>query len=68
MTAFGIRTAGAEAFAANQPTGRYGAASDIGGLALFLSSPASAHITGNHIVLDGGSKYNAQGAVGSVKL
>lgn len=38
-----------------QPTGRIGQPSDFGGLVLFLSSKASAHITGNVISIDGGS-------------
>lgn len=38
-----------------QPTGRIGQPSDFGGLVLFLSSAASAHMTGNVIEIDGGS-------------
>jgi NAD(P)-dependent dehydrogenase (short-subunit alcohol dehydrogenase family) len=34
--------------------GRVGAPSDIGGVMLFLVSPASAHVTGAMIVVDGG--------------
>lgn len=68
MTAFGLRTSGEEAFRSNQPTGRYGAPSDIAGLALFLASPASAHITGTHILIDGGSRFNAHGIAPATKL
>jgi NAD(P)-dependent dehydrogenase (short-subunit alcohol dehydrogenase family) len=69
MTAFGIKTAGEEAFNAGQPTGRFGNAQDIAGLALFLSSPSSAHITGTHTLLDGGARYFHGVAAGaSVKL
>ncbi|OAL38912.1 hypothetical protein AYO20_01663 [Fonsecaea nubica] len=38
-----------------QPTGRVGKASDFAGLVLFLSSKASAHMTGNVLEIDGGS-------------
>lgn len=48
--------------------GRFGAPSDIAGLALFLSSPASAHITGSHILLDGGSRFTRHGIAPSLKL
>ncbi|TFK20118.1 rhamnolipids biosynthesis 3-oxoacyl-reductase [Coprinopsis marcescibilis] len=68
MTAFGLRTVGDAAFIANQPTGRYGHPSDIAGLALFLSSPASAHITGSHILLDGGSRFSSHAVAPAVKL
>lgn len=37
--------------------GRYGAPSDVAALALFLSSPGASHLTGAHIILDGGSRY-----------
>jgi NAD(P)-dependent dehydrogenase (short-subunit alcohol dehydrogenase family) len=40
---------------ARQPTGRIGQPSDFAGLVLFLSSVASAHMTGNVIEIDGGS-------------
>ena len=36
------------------PMHRVGFAEDIKGLALFLASPASAYITGQQIVIDGG--------------
>lgn len=39
----------------HQPTGRVGKPSDFAGLILFLSSVASAHMTGNVIEIDGGS-------------
>ncbi|KAF8162713.1 hypothetical protein B0H34DRAFT_794499 [Crassisporium funariophilum] len=68
MTAFGIKAAGEEAFNAHQPTGRFGAPSDIAGLALFLCSPASAHITGAHILLDGGSRFRRHAIAPSMKL
>lgn len=58
MTAWGLKTAGEEAFNAIQPTGRYGRPEDVVGLSLFLGSPASAHVTGSHIILDGGSRYS----------
>jgi len=37
------------------PTRRIGTPDDIQGLALFLASPASSHITGAQIVIDGGA-------------
>ncbi|KAH8824432.1 hypothetical protein DL96DRAFT_208182 [Flagelloscypha sp. PMI_526] len=68
MTAYGINTMGSEAFEATQPSGRYGAPQDIAGMALFLSSPASAHVTGAHILLDGGARYLATRVAPSTKL
>ncbi|KAF8959741.1 hypothetical protein BDZ97DRAFT_1836782 [Flammula alnicola] len=68
MTAFGLKTAGEEAFNAGQPTGRFGAPSDIAGLALFLASPASAHITGTHTLLDGGSRFTRHSIAPVLKL
>lgn len=53
MTAYGMKTA-KDAFDAAQPTGRVGAPSDIGGVLLFLVSPASAHVTSAMLVVDGG--------------
>jgi NAD(P)-dependent dehydrogenase (short-subunit alcohol dehydrogenase family) len=41
--------------AANVPLGRLGEPADLEGLAVFLSSPAAAYITGNIITLDGGT-------------
>jgi len=60
MTAFGLQTAGEEAFIAHQPTGRFGSPSDMAGMALFLASPASAHVTGALILLDGGARYGVR--------
>ncbi|TFK35508.1 hypothetical protein BDQ12DRAFT_688253 [Crucibulum laeve] len=68
MTAFGLKTAGEASFAANQPSGRFGGPSDIAGLALFLASPASAHITGVHILLDGGARFRRQAIAPATKL
>ncbi|KAJ8508182.1 hypothetical protein ONZ45_g9537 [Pleurotus djamor] len=86
MTAFGFKTVGDEAFAANQPTGqlhplsslvpsshnslpgRYGHTEDMAGVALFLVSPAASHVTGNHVILDGGARLFSQRATGQVKL
>ncbi|KAL5535008.1 hypothetical protein ACEPAF_3099 [Sanghuangporus sanghuang] len=55
MTAFGFRRTGEDKMASAQPSGRVGSPTDMAGLALFLCSPASAYVTGNHIVIDGGS-------------
>ncbi|KAJ6500798.1 rhamnolipids biosynthesis 3-oxoacyl-reductase [Mycena sanguinolenta] len=55
MTAFGFRNSG-DKMVARQPMGRVGAPSDMAGLALFLASPAGAHITAAHIITDGGAR------------
>ena len=41
------------------PVGRFGEAIEIGALAVFLSSPGSAHITGEVITIDGGYSLQA---------
>lgn len=46
-------------------TGRYGRPEDMAGIALFLVSPASAHVTGAHIVLDGGALVAGSGLTGN---
>ncbi|KAI8812911.1 hypothetical protein BJ742DRAFT_792232 [Cladochytrium replicatum] len=61
MTKFGL-TNNADVLIRNQPTGRIGAPSDMAGLALFLFSRASSHITGAVIPIDGGQ------SIGSAKL
>ena len=69
MTAFSFAQKGDE-MTAKQPTGnsfhcklktyidcfegRVGVPQDLAGITLFLSSSASAHVTGAHILLDGG--------------
>ncbi|KIJ17032.1 hypothetical protein PAXINDRAFT_167860 [Paxillus involutus ATCC 200175] len=68
MTAYGFKSAGEEKIASQQPTGRFGLPSDLAGVALFLSSPASAHVTGAHILLDGGATLSSQGVAPRVKL
>ena len=68
MTAFGFKQAGEETFNALQPTGRYGYPSDIAGLAIFLSSAAGSHITGAHILLDGGSRFLRHSIAPATKL
>jgi NAD(P)-dependent dehydrogenase (short-subunit alcohol dehydrogenase family) len=68
MTAYGFKSAGGEKIASLQPTGRYGHPSDIAGIVLFLCSPASAHVTGAHILLDGGATLASQGIAPKVKL
>ncbi|KIW31012.1 uncharacterized protein PV07_02697 [Cladophialophora immunda] len=54
MTNFGIQKY-MDTLLERQPTGRVGKPSDFAGLVLFLSSKASAHMTGNVIEIDGGS-------------
>ncbi|KIW70216.1 hypothetical protein PV04_02508 [Phialophora macrospora] len=54
MTNFGIQKY-MDTLLERQPTGRVGKPSDFAGVVLFLSSAASAHMTGNVIELDGGS-------------
>ncbi|KAF9460870.1 hypothetical protein BDZ94DRAFT_1323714 [Collybia nuda] len=68
MTAWGFRTVGDENFAAAQPTGRFGMPQDVAGLSLFLASPASAHVTGTHTLLDGGARYKTAGIIATTKL
>ncbi|KAL0947751.1 hypothetical protein HGRIS_013829 [Hohenbuehelia grisea] len=68
MTAFGFQQVGSEGFEAKQPTGRYGHPEDMAGVALFLVSPASTHVTGVHIPLDGGARFLPQAVTGQVKL
>ncbi|KAH0830154.1 hypothetical protein J3R83DRAFT_1502 [Lanmaoa asiatica] len=68
MTAFGFKSVGEEKIASLQPTGRFGYPSDLAGIVLFLCSPASAHVTGAHILLDGGATLSGQGVAPSVKL
>jgi NAD(P)-dependent dehydrogenase (short-subunit alcohol dehydrogenase family) len=68
MTAFGFKNGGEEKMVAGQPMGRVGHPSDLAGLALFLTSPASAHVTGAHILLDGGATLAKQGIAPQVKL
>jgi len=60
MTRFAFSSErGEKLLSKGQPMGRVGNARDMGGLALFLSSPASAHITGALIPIDGGATlYN----------
>jgi len=54
MTSFGVEKF-KDTLLNGQPTGRIGQATDFAGLILFLSSKASAHITGTVIEIDGGS-------------
>lgn len=42
------------------PLRRFGEPDDLGGLAVFLASPASDHITGQTIVIDGGASLVAE--------
>ncbi|KAJ4325407.1 hypothetical protein N0V94_000749 [Neodidymelliopsis sp. IMI 364377] len=72
MTNFGLEKYG-KALTAGQPTGRIGKPSDFGGLVLFLSSKASAHMTGNAIEIDGGATLSgwrgtSRGSDGESKL
>ncbi|KAL1727737.1 hypothetical protein EV714DRAFT_275303 [Schizophyllum commune] len=68
MTAFGFNTVGEEGFATAQPTGRVGKPQDIAGVALFLASPASAHVTGAHIIVDGGARFWSSRVAAATKL
>jgi len=60
MTAFALKK-NSDLLYSFQPTGRPGTPRDMAGLALFLASPASAHVTGAHIVIDGGA-FQSRGA------
>jgi NAD(P)-dependent dehydrogenase (short-subunit alcohol dehydrogenase family) len=53
MTSFGIENA-LDVLEGSQPLGRIGKPEDMAGLALFLSSKASSHLTGVVIPIDGG--------------
>jgi len=53
MTAFGYQVGG-DGIEQAHPMGRSGTPEDIAGCLLFLTSRASAHVTGAHLVLDGG--------------
>ncbi|KAJ3358988.1 hypothetical protein HDU91_005054 [Kappamyces sp. JEL0680] len=53
MTAYGMEN-NLDALNSVQPLGRIGMPQDMAGLALFLSSRASAHLTGSVIPIDGG--------------
>ncbi|EPT01965.1 NAD-binding protein [Fomitopsis schrenkii] len=55
MTAFGFKQHGVDTISKENPWGRTGEPRDMAGVALFLASPASAFVTGTHIVVDGGS-------------
>ena len=71
MTAFGMQQMGQETMSSAQAAGmflvklyqgiflcdigRLGIPADIGGLTLFLCSPAGSFVTGQHIMLDGGT-------------
>ncbi|KAG0694092.1 hypothetical protein DFH29DRAFT_1006652 [Suillus ampliporus] len=68
MTAFAFKTVGEAMIASGQPMGRVGRPSDLAGIALFLASPASAHVTGAHILLDGGAMLSKQGVAPKAKL
>ncbi|KAJ7290170.1 hypothetical protein C8J57DRAFT_1492904 [Mycena rebaudengoi] len=52
MTAFGFHNS-RDKMVAGHPMGRVGSPKDMAGLALFLASPAAAHITAAHIITDG---------------
>ncbi|KAJ7684359.1 hypothetical protein DFH06DRAFT_1072974 [Mycena polygramma] len=68
MTAFGLKTAGEGILAKGQPTGRLGKTEDMAGVALFLASPAAAHVTGAQIIVDGGGRFTRTGIAAQVKL
>jgi NAD(P)-dependent dehydrogenase (short-subunit alcohol dehydrogenase family) len=40
----------------------------MAGVALFLASPAAAHVTGAQIIVDGGGRFTRQGIAAQVKL
>ncbi|RDX42167.1 NAD-P-binding protein [Lentinus brumalis] len=58
MTAFGIKQHGEEGLAVGHPFGRIGHPRDMAGVALFLASPASAYVSGTHIILDGAATHS----------
>lgn len=58
MTAYGVEN-NLGLLNAAQPLGRIGSLQDMAGLALFLSSKASAHLTGTVIPIDGGQALSS---------
>ncbi|KLO19614.1 NAD(P)-binding protein [Schizopora paradoxa] len=68
MTSYGFRITGGDKIAAVHPMGRVGSPTDMAGTALFLCSPASAHVTGSHIILDGGATLSSGRIAPEVKL
>ncbi|KAF8589674.1 NAD-P-binding protein [Ramaria rubella] len=58
MTAFGFKTTGSSGMAKSHPMGRVGQPTDMAGVVLFLTSRASAHVTGAHIRVDGGASIS----------
>lgn len=58
MTAFGVEN-NLDVLNAVQPLGRIGSTHDMAGLALFLSSKASAHLNGVVIPIDGGQALSS---------
>ncbi|KAH8917394.1 rhamnolipids biosynthesis 3-oxoacyl-reductase [Atractiella rhizophila] len=54
MTTYGLKTSG-EQMAASYPMKRFGNTQDMAGVALFLCSKASAHVSGLLLAVDGGS-------------
>lgn len=54
MTSYGIEHNEA-VFLSGQPSGRLGSTQDMAGLALFLSSKASAHVLAAAVGIDGGA-------------
>ncbi|KAI8609885.1 hypothetical protein BC830DRAFT_1148398 [Chytriomyces sp. MP71] len=67
MTAHGIKALG-EHMAVGHPMGRIGSSEDMAGLALFLVSRASAHVTGQVICSDGGFTLVSSPGSGMSKL
>jgi len=49
-----------QAVEAATPLGRIGEAGDLGGVVAFMASPAAAYITGQTLVVDGGSSVTSQ--------
>jgi len=68
MTAFGFKRMGEDVMAAGHPMGRVGGPTDMAGMALFLCAPASAHVTGAHILLDGGQTISSGHVTPEVRL
>ncbi|KAG8962939.1 hypothetical protein FRC03_003609 [Tulasnella sp. 419] len=67
MTSFGMKNK-ADDLASGHPMGRFGSVEDMAGVALFLTSPASKHITGALIPVDGGALvHKSGGALGTIE-
>lgn len=55
--------AGKEAWLRSVPLGRFGAIEEVAAMAVVLSSPIAAYVTGSQVVVDGGFALPGWGAI-----